>query len=375
MCSEPPAFAEECGPLRPVVESLLRQDPTDRPDIEELAGWLRSLVRSAPEPDAGTHLVALPPADPERLPMVRRKGELVRRRRASRREAAPRARHRRAGSDRAERASRAERPPRAGRAEGFGGAEDFGHDEGFGRAERGGPQGGERSPRRLGRLLLALVLLLLAGAVAYAMLFMPKEGERADGQDTSKGAFPVDTAPTTPPRDAPEPTPTPSAKDTAEPPAGQDDEVAEGFTLRKDPEGFEVAVASGWQRTPRNGQGQVVYSKGDFRLIVVPGRDSAEQYGRDPQVYQQEHEPELQPYRDSTWAGSGGLRRIEVGGKVMAEGEFTWTDDQGRKLYVRNLAILDGGRYHVVQLRGPEAEKDQVTRLFEQASQTYGTTR
>jgi hypothetical protein len=147
--------------------------------------------------------------------------------------------------------------------------------------------------------------------------------------------------------------------------------VADGFTLRKDPEGFEVAVASGWQRTPRNGQGQVVYSKGDFRLIVVPGRDSAEQYGRDPQVYQQEHEPELQPYRDSTWAGSGGLRRIEVGGKVMAEGEFTWTDDQGRKLYVRNLAILDGGRYHVVQLRGPEAERDQVTRLFEQASGTY----
>ncbi|KIF02672.1 hypothetical protein PL81_28630, partial [Streptomyces sp. RSD-27] len=51
VCAEPPAFAEECGPLRPVVESLLRQDPTERPDFEELRGWLRSLVRSAPEPD------------------------------------------------------------------------------------------------------------------------------------------------------------------------------------------------------------------------------------------------------------------------------------------------------------------------------------
>ncbi|EST31508.1 hypothetical protein M878_16700 [Streptomyces roseochromogenus subsp. oscitans DS 12.976] len=29
VCAEPPAFAEECGPLRPVVESLLRQDPTN----------------------------------------------------------------------------------------------------------------------------------------------------------------------------------------------------------------------------------------------------------------------------------------------------------------------------------------------------------
>lgn len=51
VCGEPPAFAEECGALRPVVESLLRQDPTERPDFEELRGWLRSLVRSAPEPE------------------------------------------------------------------------------------------------------------------------------------------------------------------------------------------------------------------------------------------------------------------------------------------------------------------------------------
>lgn len=83
VCAEPPAFAEECGPLRPVVESLLRQDPTERPDIEELRGWLRSLVRSAPEPDAGQGIVPVPPADATRLPIVRRRGELVRRRRRS----------------------------------------------------------------------------------------------------------------------------------------------------------------------------------------------------------------------------------------------------------------------------------------------------
>jgi hypothetical protein len=326
------------------------------------------LVRSAPEPEAGTDLIALPPADPERLPMVRRKGELVRRRRGSRRDApSPRARHRRAGgSERAERMPRAERPARVERMERV---------DRLDRTGRREPHDREQSPRRLGRLLLTSVLLLLAAAVAYAMLFLPKSGEEAGGKDPAGGAVPVDTSSTAPPRSEAERTPTPSStpspKGSAKPPAEPDGEVADGFTLRKDPEGFEVAVASGWQRTPRNGQGQVVYSKGDFRLIVVPGRDSAEQYGRDPQVYQQEHEPELQPYRDSTWAGSGGLRRIEVGGKVMAEGEFTWTDDQGRKLYVRNLAILDGGRYHVVQLRGPEAERDQVTRLFEQASGTY----
>ncbi|NEC67525.1 hypothetical protein, partial [Streptomyces sp. SID9727] len=81
---EPPAFAEECGPLRPVVESLLRQDPTERPDVEELSGWLRSLVRSAPEPEAGFDVVPLPAEDATRLPVVRRRGELVRKRRSRR---------------------------------------------------------------------------------------------------------------------------------------------------------------------------------------------------------------------------------------------------------------------------------------------------
>lgn len=130
VCAEPPAFAEECGPLRPVVESLLRQDPTERLDFEELSGWLRSLVRSAPEPEAGTYVVAAPPTDPRRLPIVRRRGELVRRRRAGL--PAPHGRHKR------------------------------------GRAEPG------RSPRSLGRTLVVVVLLVLAAAVAYAVMFMPK---------------------------------------------------------------------------------------------------------------------------------------------------------------------------------------------------------
>lgn len=133
-------------------------------------------------------------------------------------------------------------------------------------------------------------------------------------------------------------------------------------------------MASGWDRTPKNGRGQVVYSHGDFELIVVPGRDSTSTYGSDPMTYQRETEKELQPFRDSTWATSSGMRRIDVGGRVMAEGQFTWQDSAGRSLYVRNLAIITGGHYHVVQLRGPEAERDEVTRLYEQASATYQVT-
>ncbi|MFF0832087.1 MULTISPECIES: protein kinase [unclassified Streptomyces] len=332
VCAEPPAFAEECGPLRPVVESLLRQDPTDRPDFEELSGWLRSLVRSAPEPDAGSHVVPVPPADPKRLPIVRRRGELVRRRRARVPATHPHARHKRG------------REP-------------------------------DRSPRSLGRLLLLLIMLLLAGAVAYAMLFMPKQGGSGavGGGDRTGSAGEASTAPSPTERPSSGPSgPGPSASaPAAETQTGGDPSVADGFTLRKDPDGFRIAVAKGWDRTPKNGSGQVVYTHGNFELLVVPGRDGTGTYGSDPMVYQRDKERELQPYRDSSWATATGLRTIEVGGRAMAEGQFTWTDGQGRDRYVRNMAILLNGRYHIVQVRGPEAERDEVTRLYEQATATY----
>ncbi|MEZ3177476.1 protein kinase [Streptomyces pimonensis] len=338
VCAEPPAFAEECGPLRPVVESLLRQDPTERLDFEELSGWLRSLVRSAPEPEAGVHVIAAPPVDAGRLPVIRRRGELVRRRRAGL--PAHHGRHKRARQD-------------------------------------------TGSPRRLGRTLLLLVLLAMAAVIAYAMLFMPKSGEDNSGSADRTGAT-GGVSPAPGPSDAGgEPT---DGKNSAEPEGGSQDgpeessasaetqttgpAVADGFTLAKDPEGFRIAVAEGWQRTAKNGSGQVVYASGDFELIVVPGRDSARTYGSDPMAYQRDDERELQPYRDSSWATSTGLKTIEVGGRTMAEGQFTWTGDGG-ELYVRNLAALIDGRYHVVQVRGPEAERDEVTRLYEQAAATY----
>ncbi|MFE0172770.1 protein kinase [Streptomyces sp. NPDC059002] len=374
VCAEPPAFAEECGPLRPVVESLLRQDPTERLDFEELAGWLRSLVRSAPEPEAGAHVVPAPPYDAGRLPVVRRRGEVVRKRRS----AAPAAtgqghgrhKHKR-GKVKEAKAPRAPRearlresaPPRAPRP----------------RAPR---SGGGGQPRSLGRLLLLAILVGLAAAVVYAMLFMPKSDEGASG-DRAGSAGEASSAPGTDggggddepgdkskekPKEKPKDKPT---KTRSQEPQTSGSELPQGFALRKDAEGFRVAVASGWDRQPKNGRGQVRYTHGGFELLLVPGRDGTDSYGSDPMKYQREHERELQPFRDSSWATSSGMRRIDVGGRAMAEGQFTWQDADGRELFVRNLAMVVAGKYHVVQVRGPEAERDEVTRLYEQASATY----
>ncbi|MET8328311.1 protein kinase [Streptomyces sp. NPDC005181] len=373
VCGEPPAFAEECGPLRPVVESLLRQDPTERPDFEELRGWLRSLVRSAPEPEAGLDVVTLPSFDDTRLPVVRRRGELVRKRRGRPGSTSAHGRHRqtRERPDRYER-SRAGRAPRTPR-------EPKGP-----KALRTPPrsqQGDGRTPRRLGRLLLVLILLGLAAAIAYAVMFMPKSGT-GTGSD-SKGSAPAATdsgAPGTSdgkaPSESPRSSTTPSQSPGTQKPQTSRSAVAlaPGYTLRKDEEGFEVGVLKGWQRSPAGADRQIRYGSDGFSLLVVPGRDTVKANGGDPLVYQRDKERELQPFRDSSWSSATGLRRIDVGRQAMAEGQFTWQDDTGREVYVRNLAMIVDGRYHVLQVIGPDSERDKVTAIYEQAIASYRVT-
>ncbi|MEU0629679.1 protein kinase [Streptomyces sp. NPDC005989] len=390
VCGEPPAFAEECGPLRPVVESLLRQDPTERPDFEELSGWLRSLVRSAPEPEAGLDVVPLPSADTARLPVVRRRGELVRRRRGR---SAAHGRHRhtkdkpgrqdhqdrqdhrerhdrqdrhdqQAGLDilRAERAPRPPRPPREPKGP---------------KALRTPPrphEGGGRAPRRLGRLLLVLILLALAAAIAYAVMFMPK----SDGEPGSGSSGPASSV-----SGSPDPgTGESGGQESSGSPGAQQPQtsrsavaLAPGYTLRKDKEGFEVGVLKGWQRSPANADRQIRYGSDGFSLLIVPGRDTVKANGDDPLAYQAGKELELQPFRDSSWSGSSGLRRIDVGRQAMAEGQFTWQDASGREVYARNLVMIVEGRYHVIQVIGPENRRDKVTDIYEQAIASYRVTR
>ncbi|MFE1977994.1 protein kinase [Streptomyces hygroscopicus] len=357
VCAEAPAYAEECGPLRPVVESLMRQDPTERPDFEELRGWLRSLIRSAPEPDVGSSTVTVPSigsggaSDPRRLPIVRRRGWLVRRGRGRRPAAAGgaavgHARHRRDKREKRERPEVRQAPA--------------------------APT--QRRPRRLGRMLLLLILLALAAAVAYAMLFMPRDKDD-DGADRTGSAGATSAAPHDPGAgddggDAGGSADSGDREPQSTDPAG----LEKGFAVRKDPKGFKVAVHEGWTRRGENGRGQIRYIGGDFELVVVAGRDKASEFGGDPMAYQQDREAELSAFRGSSWASSSGLRRIDVGRTAMAEGAFSWRDSSGRNVYARNLAMLIDGRYHVVLVIGPSDERAAVNRYFEQATATYSTT-
>jgi hypothetical protein len=352
VCSEPAAHAEECGALRPVVESLLRQDPTERPDFEELRGWLRSLIRTAPEPGIGSRTVTVPQqgtgrgGDPRRLPILRRRGELMRRRRTNKAPVPVHAKHKR------------------------------------GRARRG-----PRGPRSLGRTLITLIFVAMAGAIAYAAMFMPQAEEGTGNQrgvvGSGRGDEPGESA--APPAEnsdpnEPEERRQPKESDDAgkpkddEPDGGAGSALPDGFTLRKDPAGFEVAVREDWQRIGESGDGQVRYAAGDYELVIVPGRDGVGDFGSDPMAYQQQSEPELDPYRDAAWAQADGLRLIEVGQRVMAEGEFEWTESGGREIHARNLAIIWDDSYHVLLLIGPDGKDAEVERFHRIAAESYRPT-
>ncbi|MBB1261910.1 hypothetical protein H3147_24300, partial [Streptomyces sp. OF8] len=355
VCSEPPAYAEECGPLRPVIESLLRQDPTERPQFEELSGWLRSLIRSAPEPEAGRRVVSaqLPPAggrsDSRRLPILRRRGEIAKWRRPRRQPAAP--------------------PP--GR-----------------RRTRRPPPEPQADPRRLGRLILLAVLLLVVGVMLFAVLLMPRAGETGANQRGSVGGAPTEAVPpsadpgpseTAGPQKSGEPSgtgrPSPDGGGTASrsPHSSAPGQAPDGYEFRDDPAGFRIAVPEGWARG-QTSSGLVRFSKGGLELVVVPGRDSADRYGSDPREYQLSDQPELSGYRDSTgWKTSSGVRTITVGDTAMAEGEFGW-EAGGRQLVARNRAMLLGGKYHVVMVTGPQSARAEIDERFTAVVDTYRTT-
>ncbi|MFJ6794859.1 serine/threonine protein kinase [Streptomyces sp. NPDC091268] len=321
VCAEPPAFAEECGPLRPIVESLLRQDPTERPDFEELRGWLRSLVRSAPEPEGagfgygfGPGMLPAAEADPAKLPVVRRRGDLHGRHRNP---AAPRA------------------------------------------------------PRSLGRSLLLGILALLAAAVAYALFFMPRAADTGGAAGPPARQSPSPTGTSAPPATA---TSAPAASPPESRPAPQTNAPAPaGYTTQQDPEHFEILVPSGWERRGVNESGQVRYTDGAFALTVVPGRDKVEGANPDPATYQKDKEPELGPYRSSTWSSVSDIRSTKVGNQLRVTGRYTWIDGTGRSVVARNFVVALGGSYHVVLVTGPQDQEGKVTEVFERATASYKT--
>ena len=384
VCAEPPAFAEECGPLRPVVESLLRPDPEERPEAEELGGWLRSLIRSAPEPDLGTHTVQVP-TDPAKLPVKRRRGELVRRRRRESAAAGDGSvqhrRHARGKQSRPARPARPARPPRPAKPVR---QERTGHIHEEEVVYLRSPNRDGAEPRRLGARLLWAILAVLVAAVVFAVLLLPHR-DTADGgggdrtipaqMPGSDGGAKDEAPPTTSAPASAKPSPKPKPKPKPKQPTAPATTVAppelgSDFVLDDDPAGFTVAVHTGWQRAGENAKSQVRFTGSNLTMTVVPGRDKASGDAEDPLAYQL-IEPELAAFRASSWSSASGLQALTVHGHAAASGEYTWRDANQRPVYARNLAIQIAGHYHVILITGPDSQRAAVQRAFDKALETY----
>ncbi|MEW2498160.1 hypothetical protein AB0942_32185 [Streptomyces nodosus] len=106
-------------------------------------------------------------------------------------------------------------------------------------------------------------------------------------------------------------------------------------------------------------------------LVIVPGRDTVRDHGDDPLAYQAV-EPELAPYRASSWTTASGERRVQTAsGHTAAEGRYTWRDQAGRTWYARNRAVLLAGRFHVMLVTGLDSERDSIDRVYDRIAATY----
>lgn len=195
---------------------------------------------------------------------------------------------------------------------------------------------------------------------ALALLAVAPFGIRYFDDDAQKGGTNPSHGRSTHSTATPTPTPvtTPSASS------------ASGYVRVQGPN-FSTEVPTSWQPHDKNVSGQYRYTHGSYTLTVVPGRDAAAATTMNPVAYQRDEEPELQIYRDATWATSSGIRAIKVGEKTSAVGEFTWSTQEGKSVYAKNTVVLVEGRYHVLLTTGPEEERATVARVHDHAVDAY----
>ncbi|MFH8713026.1 protein kinase [Streptomyces zaomyceticus] len=229
------------------------------------------------------------------------------------------------------------------------------------------PEAGTRLPGRVApptrarRLLSAMAFCVLLGSLGV-WAFTHWNGE--PGRSATPGSASHGKAPR-PASSATRATPTASTSRPA-----TTAPKTPGYRLIRE-SGFQAEVPDGWTGHRRNAQGQFRYTQGDFELVLVPGRDTVARFSAAPLTYQKNHEPELAPFRDSSWTSATGIRLVEIGRTRFATGSFTWIDDQGREVFVRNAALLVAGRYHLVIVTGPEAKRDEVQAHHAHVLATY----
>jgi eukaryotic-like serine/threonine-protein kinase len=354
------------GPLGAVVERLLRKDPADRPDADEVRRMLAQVGDGAPVTSTGTTPRTRP------MPVV-----------------APQA-DPRPGSPDAERTQALPLAPAVpvpgpapARAPDPSRAPATSHAPGPARAPAPAPGRPVEQGRRRGALpvMLTVLLLVVAAGVALAVLL---DGDGTPG--TAAGADPTSSVDTTAgPTGEPEegsgeqeqPTgdPEPPADEAEEPEAAEQEPeaapeapapdaaapvVPDGFEVHEDP-GYRVAVPAGWTVEP-DGETRTRFLDPDSRryLLVEEGGEPAGDPVEDWQAQEQSVSQRLDGYELI------GIEAADFRGFDTADWQFTW-EPGGGTVRVLNRAVVDEdlNRAYALYWSVPVEEWDAGVEVFQ----------
>ncbi|MFI7337007.1 hypothetical protein ACIBUY_03605 [Streptomyces sp. NPDC050085] len=307
VCAEPPAYAEDAGPLRPVIEALLHTDPEQRPTPAEVEGWLGSLLRSAPEPARPPIAVEQPIGAAGRLPVLRHRGPLM----PWRRPRPPAVRHR--AQHAARRRSRSRRPV----------------------------------------LITAVTvpLALTAGGlwIVHGTVGAPTAARPRAGASATPGSA---TAPAV----------RPSASATPVPGFRLHQDRA-GFTI--------AVPAGWSRHAGRGGQVRFTHGEFTMIVTSARSSEHGPGHGRDPLAYQRIERELDDYRQAAWGTASGEREITIGTSQHWAEGRYTWKTTHGATVLALNQVRVIDGRFHVLQIRGPAAEQDRITAIYTQATATY----
>ncbi len=303
-----PPPLRHAGPLAPVIESLLRRDPSQRPSAE----WTRHML------DRVTAGFTVGPATADALPQrTATVSPLV--------------------------------PTPTGR-----------------------PPSEPARPRRAGLVVAAVVLLMaLIGGLTYLVSSHSSHHQARNPGTASQSQIPPTPTPTAPqpaspppsqpsaptlgPNQSPSATPSPTPATTAPP----------GYTLTTDPAGFSFAAPDGWTRSEISKA--IEYSPdGGTHLLLFGVNPGVTQSSVDLLTQLEQSVVQLPNYHRIS------LQANTYQGVDSAEWEYTYTDPQGAPRHVIGQAFTSSsGTGYIIYVAAPEADWSSAQQVYQTVLSTF----
>ena len=217
-----------------------------------------------------------------------------------------------------------------------------------------------RRRSRAGILLAVLAMIAVLAGLGYAAASRnddPKDSTASDPTSSPSASQSASEQASTTPRESSAPESTPPPEST---PAGQSG-VPAGFTLHKDPTGFQVAVPDGWQPA-RNGSRVDFREPGGSRFLRVDQTDSPKPDAKaDWERQEQSVSQRLPNYQRIR------IDRVDYRDYNAADWEFTF----GNNTHVLNRGMNTGAKGYALYYSSREGQWDESQPILQTIYKTF----